>query len=115
ERPQRVRRAARQRQLGGVRRGRRDECGGHGGDADHFTISSSSTSNTSVAPGLICGGRPWWPEAVAEGQTSFALPPAFICWRPSVQHFTTPFSGNVAGWPRCTELSKTVPSVSFPV
>jgi hypothetical protein len=27
----------------------------------------------------------------------------------------TPPTGKVAGWPRCTELSKTVPSISVPV
>src|SRR5947199_124002 len=52
---------------------------------------------------------------MSEGQTSFALPPTFIIWSPSVQHLMTPFSGKVAGSPRCTELSNTVPSVSLPV
>src|SRR5713101_6445544 len=33
---------------------------------------------------------------MSDGQTSFALPPTFISWRPSVQHLITPFSGKVA-------------------
>lgn len=40
--------------------------------------------------------------------------PTFIFCTPSVQHLITPFSGKVAGWPRSTELSNTVPSRSVP-
>src|SRR4029453_17955239 len=43
-----------------------------------FTISSSSTSNVSVEPGLIFGGAPRSPYATSEGHTSFAFPPGFI-------------------------------------
>ena len=42
-------------------------------------ISSSSTSNTSVAPGLIVGGAPLSPYARVEGQTNLFLLPTFIC------------------------------------
>src|SRR5262249_11397125 len=80
-----------------------------------FTISSSSTSNWSVEPGLIFGGAPRSPYATSAGQMSFALPPGFIWATPSVQHLITWFSGKVAGCPRSTELSKTVPSMSLPV
>ena len=60
-------------------------------------ISSSSTSKTSVEPGLILGGAPRSPYAMSDGQTSFALPPTFIMATPSVQHLMTWFSGKVAG------------------
>ena len=42
------------------------------------------------------------------------LPPTFIICNPSVQHFTTRLSGNVAGVPLSTELSKTLPSRKVP-
>src|SRR4029434_9424232 len=48
------------------------------GQRRYFTISSSSTSKTSVAPPLITGGRPWSPYAMSDGQTSLLLPPTFI-------------------------------------
>src|SRR5262249_33451269 len=85
-----------------------------GGAGAAWTISSSSTSNMSVDPGLIFGGEPRSPYAASDGHTSLLLPPTFICCRPSVQQGMTPLSGNVAGWPRSTELSNTVPSVSVP-
>src|SRR5262249_35856491 len=81
----------------------------------YFMISSSSTSKTSVAPGLIFGGMPRSPYARLEGHTSFAVPPTFISCSPSVHHGITPLSAKVAGSLRSTELSKTVPSVSLPV
>src|SRR5262249_43602010 len=77
-------------------------------------MSSSSTSNTSVAPPGILGGAPRSPYAMSDGQTSRALPPFFIIWTPSVQHLITPFSGNSAGSPRCTDLSTTLPSLTLP-
>ena len=40
---------------------------------------------------------------------------AAIFWSASVQHGITPPSWNWAGSPRSAELSKTVPSRSFPV
>ena len=54
------------------------------------------------------------PYAIAAGHTSLALPPTFIFWTPSVQQGMTPSSENSSGWPRFTELSNTVPSVSVP-
>ena len=80
----------------------------------YLAISSSSTSKTRVAPGLIVGGRPWSPYAMSDGHTSLLLPPTFMSCTPSVQHLMTPFSGKVMGSPRLTELSNTVPSVSVP-
>src|SRR5207244_1424931 len=80
----------------------------------YFTISSSSTSKTSVAPGLMRGGAPRSPYARSAGHTSRLLPPTFIICTPSVQQRITPLSGNVTGSPRWYELSKTVPSVSVP-
>ena len=55
------------------------------------------------------------PYAIPGGHTSFAFSPTFIFCKPSVQQGITPLSGNSAGWPRCTELSKTLPSIRVPV
>ena len=52
--------------------------GGHS-DVYLLTISSNSTSNTNVDPGLITGGDPASPYARFDGQTSRLFPPALIC------------------------------------
>src|SRR6185369_14791696 len=54
-----------------------------------FSMPRSSTSNTSVEPGLMSGGDPRSPYAMSDGQVSFALPPTFISCTPSVQHLMT--------------------------
>jgi len=50
-----------------------------------------------------------------DGQISLAFPPTFIFCNPSVQQGITRLSWKVAGSPRSTELSKTVPSFNVPV
>ena len=65
-----------------------------------LTMLSSSTSKTSVAPGLICGGAPLSPYARSDGQMTRLFPPTFMSWTASVQHLITLFSGNVTGSPR---------------
>src|SRR5262249_56525621 len=70
-----------------------------------LTISSSSTSNWSVEPGLIFGGAPRSPDATSAGQMSFALPPGLISARPSVPHLMTWLRGKGAGSTRSTPRS----------
>src|SRR5690606_20721866 len=89
-------------------------CGAPLSCLNYLTISRSSTSKTSVAPGRISGGDPRDPYAASEGQMKRLLPPTFMCCSASVQQGITASSGNVTGSPRSTELSKTWPSISLP-
>ena len=48
-------------------------------------------------------------------ETVVVRQPTFIDCTASVQHGMTSLSGKLAGSPRCSELSNTVPSISVPV
>ena len=75
-----------------------------------YWMAISSTSKTSMPRG---SRRP--PYASSSGIQKRRFSPTTINCTPSVQPRMTPFSGNVEGWPRVTELSNIRPSVVQPV
>ena len=78
-----------------------------------FTLRSSS-SNTSALPPGILGGEPRAPYASSDGIVSSHLSPSRMSCIASVHPLMTWFGANVAGRPRRTLESKTLPSGSVP-
>ena len=80
-----------------------------------YFIANNSTSKIKAMCGSIgppgCGLAPY---ANSEGIYSFHFEPTGISCKASTQPCITPFTGNEAGWLRCTELSNTVPSINVP-
>src|SRR5581483_10660820 len=76
--------------------------------------SSSSTSKIRVELAPRSGLTALSPYARLAGINNSYFDPTFISSSASVQPLITPFTGNVAGWPRLYELSNSVPLINVP-